>query len=318
MLSTPTKKILFIDKINPYLSNFLLNKGFQCDYFENYKRADFRNCLHEYIGVIIRSKISFDKEMIDAAIHLKFIARAGAGMESIDEQYALEKGIICLNSPEGNRDAVGEHTLGLLINLFHNISRSDKQVKQNNWNREDNRGTELKGKVIGIIGYGNMGVSFAKRLKGFEVNVLAFDKYKFNFSDENVTETTLSNIFENADIISFHTPLTIETKYYLNDNFINQFKKNIWIINTSRGLVINTLDLVKHLKTGKVLGAALDVLEYENISFEFLSEKNIPAPLQYLLQSENVILTPHIAGITKESDLKHAQVLSEKIIRVCP
>ena len=306
-------KILFIDNAHPCLSKELKHLGFYCDYFPQYNRLDFENCIHEYIGVIIRSKILFDKTIIDKATNLKFIARVGAGMESIDVAYAQSKGIACINSPEGNRDAVGEHALGMLLNLLNNICKANHQIRKGIWLREENRGIEIKHKTIGIIGYGNMGSSFARKLKGFEANVIAYDKYKFNYTDEFVKETTMEELFENTDVLSLHLPLTEETKYLVNAEFINKFKKNIYIINTARGKIIKTKDLVVELERGKVLGAALDVMEYENHSFEFIDNKDIPEDFRYLLKSENVILTPHIAGWTMESKIKLSMVIVEKI-----
>jgi D-3-phosphoglycerate dehydrogenase len=233
-------------------------------------------------------------------------------MENIDVDYAVSKGIVCMNSPEGNRDAVGEHTLGMLLSLVNHMNRADRQVRQGKWIREENRGMEIKGKTIGIIGYGNMGSAFAQRLKGFEVEVISFDKYKTNYSDGNTRETDLNEIYQTSDIISLHVPLTEETHYMVNSRFINNFKKNIWLINTSRGPIVNTRDLTEHLTSGKVAGAALDVLEYEDSSFESLSVK-YPGELKNLLHADNVLLTPHIAGLTAESNYKLAKVLVDKI-----
>jgi D-3-phosphoglycerate dehydrogenase len=265
---------------------------------------------------VLRSKFKITKEIIDSAPNLKCIARVGAGMENIDVEYATQKGIACVNSPEGNRDAVAEHALGMLLALFNNLVKANAEVRDGKWLREENRGVEFCGKTIGIIGYGNMGAAFAQRLQGFGVNVLAYDKYKTNFGNDFIKESRLEDIFEQADILSLHTPLTEETHYLINDAFIKQFKKNIYVVNTARGKCLNTTDLVKNLESGKVLGACLDVLEYEAVSFEGIDEKEIPQPLQYLLRSDKVILTPHIAGWTKESNIKLAEFLAEKIITV--
>ncbi len=308
-----TPKVLFIDSTHKCLIEELTQMGFICDNFPHYKRDDFEKCIHEYTGVIIRSKIIFDKAIIDKAINLKFIARVGAGMESIDVKYAESKGIVCLNSPEGNRDAVGEHALGMLLALINNICRANSQIRKGIWLREENRGIEIKNKTIGIIGYGNMGSSFARKLKGFEANVIAYDKYKFNYSDEFVKEVQMEVLFEQADILSIHVPLTEETKYLVTSDYINKFKKKIYIINTARGKIIKIKDLAKELKAGKVLGAALDVNEYENYSFESIDYNSIPEDYRFLLESENVILTPHIAGWTQESNIKLSSVLVKKI-----
>jgi D-3-phosphoglycerate dehydrogenase len=305
-------KILFIDSVHPLIREELTGMGFHCDMFPDYRRPEFLSIADQYIGMIIRSKITLDKEFLDRAAKLKFIGRVGAGMESIDVDYAASKGIRCLNSPEGNRDAVGEHCLGMLLSLMNNLNRADHQVRTGTWNREGNRGMEVKGKTIGIIGYGNMGSAFAQRLKGFDATVISYDKYKMGYSDGNTRETTLEEVFEKTDILSLHVPLTDETTFMVNDAFLLKFRKNIWLINTSRGPVVKTAELVKNIKSGKVKGAALDVLEYEDASFEMISGK-MPEELEFLMKSDNVILTPHIAGWTQESNVRLAQVLVEKI-----
>ena len=238
-------------------------------------------------------------------------------MENIDLAFAETAGVQCFNSPEGNRDAVGEHTLGMLLSLMNNLNRADRQVRAGKWNREENRGTEIKGKTIGIIGYGNMGSAFAQRLRGFEVRVISYDKYKKEYSDGNTKETVLEEIFDVADIVSMHIPLTDETLYMCDAEFFQRFRKNIWFINTSRGSVVNTEALVEQIKSGKLNGAALDVLEYESSSFEILSE-NFPEAFRFLTQSDKVILTPHIAGWTVESNVKLAKVLVDKILQAFP
>ena len=314
LVSNKKNKILFIDSTHPCLREMLEEEGFICDIFTNKSREEIIAIIRDYIGIVIRSRMRMDKELLDRAPNLKFIGRTGSGMESIDVEYAGSKGIRCFNSPEGNRDAVGEHATGMLIALTNNFFRADKEVRQGQWNREENRGVEVKGKTIGIIGYGNTGSAFARKLKGFETNVIAYDKYKFNYSDEFVKEVSLQDIFVNADILSLHVPLTEETWYMADEAFFNNFNKNIWLINTSRGPVVKTDDLVNALKSGKIKGAALDVIEYEETSFEKLSSKDIPEPWQYLVSSDKVILTPHIAGWTEESKIKLATVLGEKII----
>lgn len=309
-------KILFIDSNHPLLHETLQKAGHTCDLNYLWTKDEIVNNIHLYDGLVVRSKIKITKEIIDKATKLKFIARAGAGMENIDVVYAEGKGIICLHAPEGNRDAVGEHAIGMLLSLFNNLCRANKEVREGKWIREGNRGIELKGKTVGIIGYGNMGSAFAERLKGFGVKILAHDKYKSNFGTDLITETTLSQIFEETDVISLHTPLTDETQYLIDDTFINNFKKNIYIINTARGKCLNTADLVKNLKSGKVLGACLDVSEYEVVSFENLDPNALPAPFQYLIKSEKVMLSPHVGGWTVESNEKIARVLAEKIEKV--
>ncbi len=305
------KKILFIDNTHTTLIDELTLAGFQCDYFPTYTTEDYERIIPDYFGIIIRSKILMDKQMIDKAKNLKFIGRVGSGMESIDIKYAENKGIACLNSPEGNRDAVGEHALSMLLCLFNKLKFADLQMREGIRDREGNRGVEIKGKTIGIIGYGNMGSAFAQRLKGFEANVIAYDKYKKGFGNKHVTEVSLEDIFANTDILSFHIPLTDETNYMFDEAFIHKFKKDFYLINTARGAVVKTDALVDALKIGKVKGACLDVIEYEKFSFEEM--KTNQAAYQYLLNAENVLLSPHVAGWTVESKYKLAKVLADKI-----
>lgn len=310
------RKILFIDSTHPVLMEELISNGFHCDYFNDYSRSDYLTIIHEYAGVIIRSKIIMDKEMLDKAKMLKFIGRVGAGMESIDLEYAASKGIVCLNSPEGNRDAVGEHAIGMLLCLFNKLKQADLQMRKGIRDREGNRGIEIKGKTIGIIGYGNMGSSFAQRLIGFDCNVIAYDKYKSGFGNEFVKEVSLNEIFNDTDILSFHVPLTDETNYLLDEAFINQFAKDFYLINTARGQVVNTEALVLGMKAGKIKGCCLDVIEYEKFSFEEINATQLPDAYQYLIKAENVLLSPHVAGWTIESKYKLAKVLAEKIIQL--
>jgi D-3-phosphoglycerate dehydrogenase / 2-oxoglutarate reductase len=307
-------RILFIDSNHPLLHTTLEKAGHTCDLNYDWTKDEIINNISNYDGIVIRSKIKITKEIIDKAPKLKFIARAGAGMENIDVAYAESKGIKCLHAPEGNRDAVAEHALGMLLCLFNNICRADKEVREGKWLREDNRGVELMGKTVGIIGYGNMGSAFAERLRGFGVKVLAYDKYRKNFGTDEIIESTLEHILEQADILSLHIPLTEETNYLINDSFINSFKKNIYIINTARGKCLNTSDLVKNIISGKVRGACLDVIEYEMVSFEKLDITSLPDAFQYLIKSDKVILSSHIAGWTHESNEKIAKILAEKIL----
>ena len=307
------RKILFVDDTHPVLKEELTAMGFSCDDFTGSTAADCRSIIYNYFGAVIRSKITFNSEMLDAATQLRFIARVGAGMESIDVEYAKSKGIVCFNSPEGNRDAVAEHAIGMLLSLLNHLNRADTEVRNGIWLREANRGIEIKGKTIGIIGYGNMGGAFAQRLKGFGCTVLAYDKYKTGFGDEFVTECDMETIFAETDILSLHLPLTAETRYLVNEEYIRKFHKNIWVINTSRGPVVNTSALVDSLNSGKVNGAALDVLEYEKTSFEAMDAGAFPEPLKQLVFFDNVILSPHIAGWTVESKYKLAKVLADKI-----
>jgi len=309
-------RIRLIDTIHLLFKSLVEEKGFVCEDGSQWDKAEILKRIGDYSGVVIRSRFLMDKEMLNNAHNLKFIARAGAGMENIDVGYATSKGIACLNSPEGNRDAVGEFAIGQLLSLFRNINKADSEVRKGTWLREENRGVELQGKTIGIIGFGNMGTAFAKKLSGFEANIIAYDKYisidavKYPF----VKQVTMPAIFNETDILSFHIPLTDETRYLMNDEFINRFRKNIYIINTSRGKILNTADLVKNMKSGKVKGACLDVSEYESTSFENFSETTFPEPMQYLVNAPNVILSPHIAGWTFESNEKMARILAEKVI----
>ncbi|HOV11447.1 MAG TPA: NAD(P)-dependent oxidoreductase [Bacteroidales bacterium] len=310
-------RILIASKIHPYFTEKMQQAGHECVEKILKDAAELEPEIPDYDGIVVNSRFVIGKDFIDKAKRLKFVARIGAGMESIDTEYLEVKGIRWYNSPEGNRQAVGEHALGMLLCLLNNIHIADRQVRRGQWIREENRGTELSGKSVGIVGYGNMGGAFARCLKGFDTHVIAYDKYKFNYSDEFVCEETLDEIFEQADIVSMHVPLTVETRAMVDNRFINSFRKNIIIINTSRGKVLNTADLVTNMKSGKVIGAALDVLEYESLSFEKIGLENFPEPMQYLIHADNVILTPHIAGWTVESNRKHAEVLAEKILKTC-
>lgn len=307
-------KVLLIDTVHPILQEVFEKNDFQCDSFYGKSREELEKVISNYDGAIIRSKIIFDKALIDKASNLKFIGRAGAGMENIDVEYAKSKNIQCFNSPDGNRDAVGEHALGMLLCLLNKINIADAEVRKGIWHRESNWGTEIKGKTVGIIGYGNMGSAFAEKLKGFSCNVIAYDKYKQGFGNDFVKEVSLKELVEQTDIFSIHIPQTSETLQMVNTSFISSFKKNIYLINTARGKIINTKDIVEAIKIGKIKGVALDVLEYEKFSFEEINKDAIPEDFQYLINSDKAIITPHIAGWTFESHKKMAQFLAEKII----
>lgn len=307
-------KILCIDSNHSILHETLIEHGFHCDLFWDKSKEDLIQIISQYDGIVIRSKFKITKEILDKAIKLKCIGRVGAGMENIDVEYAQSKGITCVHAPEGNRVAVGEHAIGMLLMLLNHLKRADNEVRNGIWKRAENRGHEISCKTIGIIGYGHMGSSFAKRLQGFECTILAHDKYKRNFGNEFVKEASLKEIFDNADIVSIHLPLTEETKYYINMEFIQSFKKHIYVINTARGKCLNTEHLVEAIESGKVLGACLDVLEYESCSFEHIDITTLPEPMQYLLKSNKVILTPHIAGWTHESNYKMSKIIAEKMI----
>ena len=305
-------KILHIDSNHPLLWEQLEQAGFQNEADFTSSKQEIEAKIHNYQGIVIRSRFKIDQSFIDKATNLQFIARVGAGLESIDCEYANEKGIQLIAAPEGNANAVGEHALGMLLSLFNQLNKANNEVKSGQWIREGNRGHELEGKTIGIIGYGNMGKSFAKKMRGFDVTVLCYDILP-NVGDENATQVTLVELQEQADVISLHTPWTPQTDKMINAEFINQFKKPFWFINTARGNSVVTEDLVEALKAGKIQGTGLDVLEYEKGSFETLFEGEKPAVFAYLLQADNVLLTPHIAGWTVESHQKLAQTIVDKI-----
>ena len=302
-------KILFIDTVHPLLKQELEKENHICDTAYNKSKTEIQQIISNYQGIIIRSRFKIDKQFIDCGSNLKFIARAGSGLENIDVDYAENKNIHCYNAAEGNRQAVAEHALGMLLSLFNNLNNADQEVREGKWEREKNRGIELAGKTVGIIGYGNNGSAFAEVLKGFNVKILAYDKYLTNYPQESSMET----INKEADIISLHVPLTDETTYLVDDNFINRSAKNFYLINTARGKCVNTKHLVKALANGKIKGACLDVLEYEKTSFENLSKDGLTSDMQYLMNAQNTILSPHVAGWTAESNVKIAEVLLEKI-----
>lgn len=304
-------KILHLDTNHKLLMSQLNELGFinHEDYNSSKEMIELK--IQDYDGIILRSRFSIDKQFIDAAKKLKFIGRVGAGLENIDCDYA-EKGITLIAAPEGNRNAVGEHTLGMLLSLFNKLNKADVEVRLGKWLREENRGVELDGKTVGIIGYGNMGKAFAQKLRGFNVEVLCYD-IKNHVGNENAKQVSLIEFQEKVNVVSLHTPQTPLTLNMINSEFINQFKKPFWFINTARGKSVVTADLVEALKTGKILGAGLDVLEYEKTSFENLFVTEMPEPFKYLIESDNVLLTPHIAGWTVESKEKLAQVIVNKI-----
>ena len=301
-------KILFIDTVHPLLKQELEKENHICDSAYNKSKTEIQQIISNYQGIIIRSRFKIDKQFIDCGSNLKFIARAGSGLENIDVEYAENKNIYCYNAAEGNRQAVAEHALGMLLSLFNNLNNADQEVREGKWERERNRGIELAGKTVGIIGYGNNGSAFAEVLKGFNVKILAYDKYLTNYPQESSMET----INKEADIISLHVPLTDETTYLVDDNFIKRFVKNFYLINTARGKCVNTKNLVKALENKKIKGACLDVLEYEKTSFENLSKDGLTSDMQYLMNAQNTILSPHIAGWTAESNVKIAEVLLNK------
>ena len=304
-------KILLLDKNHPLIEDQLSKKSFtfEEDFTSTYEEILAK--ISDFEGIIIRSRIPLDENFLRHAKHLKFIARVGAGMENIDISVAKELGITLFNSPEGNRDAVAEQALGMILLLTNRLIISSEEVKNGIWKREENRGEELLGKTFGIIGYGNMGKAVAKRLSGFGVKVIFYDILP-NLSDELGTQVSLEELQKNADFISLHLPIDESTHYIINGDFITKMQKNFYLINTARGKNVDTKALVSGIKSGKIKGAALDVLEFEKASFENIEIKN--ENLDFLLNSEKVIITPHIAGWTIESKEKLAQVIVDKIL----
>ncbi|KFC23325.1 2-hydroxyacid dehydrogenase [Epilithonimonas lactis] len=304
-------KILQLDKNHPLISEQLTAKGFvvEEDHISTYDEVLEK--IQDYEGIIIRSRIPLDKNFLIKASHLKFIARVGAGMENIDIETTEKLNIKLINSPEGNRDSVAEHVVGMLLILMNRLFIASNEVKNGIWKREENRGDELLGKTFGIIGYGNMGKATAKRLSGFGVEVIFHDILP-GLSDEFATQVSLDELQKRADILSLHIPLTNETNYLIDENFISKMEKNFYFVNTARGKNLKTKALVEAIQSGKVLGACLDVLEYEKSSFENLEVEN--QDLRFLLDSEKVIVTPHIGGWTHQSKIKLAQVIVDKIL----
>jgi D-3-phosphoglycerate dehydrogenase len=307
-----TIRILITDSIHRYFIDTMRQYGCEVCYEPEIQRADVLSIIHQYDVLLVNSRIQADSELLQAATRLKAVARIGSGMEVIDTQFASEKNIACFNAPEGNKDAVAEHALGMLLCLFRNIHIANAEVKNGIWLREKNRGIELGGKVVGVIGYGNNGSAFAEKLKGFNVRILAYDKYVSRFGNEYVKETDMNEIFSEADILSLHIPLTSETAFMVNDQFITRFRKPFYLLNMSRGMIIHTDALITHLQSGKILGACLDVLENEKLGSLTAQQQEAFRKLQ---QMHNVMLTPHIAGWTHESKLKIARVLADKLTR---
>lgn len=307
-------KAVFIDTVHPILWERLVLGSYNCVEAYQLNREELKTYCADATGLVIRGRIMLDQDFLDCCPQLKWIARSGAGMENIDVSYAESKGIACYNSPEGNMDAVGEHAIGMLLMLFNHLKRADSEVRQGIWLREENRGLELAGKTVGIIGYGNMGRSFAKKLAGFDCKILVHDKYLKGFGSDTIQEVSLEEIQQQSDIISLHLPLTEEAKYYINSHFIEQVSKPFFLINTARGPVVETRALVKGLNSGKIKGACLDVLEFEKFNFERLSFEELPQDFQELAKSDKVLLSPHVAGWTKESYYKLSAVLADKIL----
>ena len=315
-ISKKNIKILHIDSNHPLLLQQFQAAGFQNEADFTSSKETIEAKIANYHGIVIRSRFKIDKNFIDKAHNLQFIARVGAGLESIDCEYAISKNIQLIAAPEGNSNAVGEQTLGMLLSLFNNLNKADKEVKNGQWNRESNRGHELDGKIIGIIGYGNMGKAFAKKLKGFDVEVLCYDILP-NVADANAKQVSLEAIQQKADVLSLHVPWTLLTDKMVNTSFINAFHKPFWLLNLARGKCVVTADLVAALQSKKILGAGLDVLEYEKLSFENLFDEDTKnEAFEYLRKADNVLLTPHIGGWTYESHEKLAQTIVDKILHL--
>lgn len=308
------KKVVFIDSVHAVLEERLTEKGYACFDATNLSLEACKKALYDAYGMVIRSRFPVGENLLNEATQLKFIARSGAGMENIDEVYCEKHAIKLFNAPEGNRNAVAEHALGMLLALFNKFNKGDFEVRQGIWDREGNRGIELDGKTIAIIGFGNNGSAFAKKLKGFDVEILAYDKYKSGFGSNCVIESDLETIFKQADVLSFHIPQNESTLYMGNYQFFSRFKKPIYLINLSRGKIVKVADLLKAMDEKRVLGACLDVLEIEKSSFEYLDADRFPEAIKKLFQKENVLLSPHVGGWTNESYFKLSNVLASKIL----
>lgn len=309
-------RILFADSNHPILHELLSAAGFTCDLYWEKPAEELIRMLPGYDGLVIRSKFKITKELLIRCPKLKCIGRVGAGMENIDVEFARSQNVSCVSAPEGNRDAVGEHALGMLLMLMNNLKKADAEVRQNVWVRALNRGYEITGKTVGIIGFGHMGSSFASKLRGFDCKILAYDKYHPEKIDKAgfAVNASLQQLFDECDIVSLHVPLTEETRFMANQQFFDSFKKPVYMINTSRGKCLKTEDLVRAIESGKVRGACLDVLEYESTSFESFENAAISEAHRYILNSDKVVLSPHIAGWTHESNYKMSRMIAERMI----
>ncbi|MDD2984370.1 MAG: NAD(P)-dependent oxidoreductase [Crocinitomicaceae bacterium] len=310
-------KVVFIDVVHPILEERLTKASYECIDATNCSFAECQFLLQDAVGMVIRSRFKVDEALLKDAKNLKFIARSGAGMENIDVDYCENRNIQLINAPEGNCTAVGEHALGMLLSLFNKLNTADQEIRQGKWEREGNRGIELTRKTVGIIGLGNNGSAFAKVLSGFDVEILAYDKYKTNYGTADVKEATLEEIYSRADVLSFHIPQTEETMYWADETFFTKsMKKSFYLLNVARGKIVRIEALIKAIENGKVLGAGLDVLEFEKASFENFFQGEIPDAFKKLLASDKVILSPHVAGWTVESYFKLSDVMADKILRL--
>jgi D-3-phosphoglycerate dehydrogenase / 2-oxoglutarate reductase len=310
------KRVAFLDTVHEVLQQGLENAGWQCDDLTVSDQQSIQEKIHSYHGIVIRSRFPMNEAFLEKATALEFIARSGAGMENIDVPYCEKRGIQLFNAPEGNRNAVAEHALGMLLALFNHLNRCDAEVRRGLWLREENKGIELDGKTVAIIGYGNNGEAFAKKLRGFEIRLLAYDKYKKGFGNSFVQESGWDEIKKEADVLSLHIPQNAETLSLVNDELVASFAKPFYLINLSRGKIVDTGAVMRGIESGKILGACLDVLEYEKSSFENMFDdlENLAAPFRYILQSGKVILSPHVGGWTQESYYKLSKVLLDKIV----
>jgi D-3-phosphoglycerate dehydrogenase len=302
--------IIITAKANDFLINTLKQKGYDVVYAPEISYEELSSRIENVTGLVVTTRIKIDQPIIDKAKKLKWIGRLGSGMELIDTGYAAEKNIICVSSPEGNRNAVGEQAVGMLLNLMNNISKSSNEVKEGLWMREQNRGVELSGKIVGIVGFGNTGGAFAKLLSSFDVSILAYDKYKFGFGSVAIKEANMEQLCRYADVISFHLPLNEETFHFANDNFFKSLQQKPFILNTSRGAIIDTCSLITALKNNTIAGVGLDVLENEKIDS---LTKDEAEQFRFLNSQKNVLITPHIAGYSKEASYKMSKVLLEKL-----
>lgn len=305
--------IVLIDKAHPILERALQDMGFECADHQHTAPADLLPHLKNAFGWIIRSRINVDQTLLDQCPNLRFIGRMGIGLEHIDVDYAAQKGVQVFNSPEGSKDTVAEHAIGLMLGLMHWIARANEQVMAGKWLRDENKAYELRHRTVGIIGYGNIGQEVAKRLANFGCRILAYDKFRSDYGDAFAQEAPLQQLFDEADVVTLHIPYLPENHHFVNRHFLEQFQKPIFLLNTSRGLVLDTAALRDAVEQGRILGAGLDVIEYEEQSFYKLELDQLPEAFQYLRHSDRVLITPHVAGLSHEVMESHAAVLADKI-----